>query len=197
MSLPQLQDKLPRTYADYMTWDEGRWELIQGEVWDMTPAPAPVHQEILGNLLYILMTCFKGTRCKVYAAPFDVRLPEGGNVEDLSITTVVQPDISVICDPVKLDERGCVGAPDLIVEILSPATAARDLKVKRDLYEKHGVQEYWLVHPADKVLMSYVLGNNGQYGKSEVFDTEDTVLSAQFENLEVILAHIFPENEEQ
>ena len=178
-------------YADYMTWDEGRWELIDGEVWDMTPAPSRSHQAVSGALFNALYEFFKGDDCKVYAAPFDVRLPESDNAEDYAVTTVVQPDISVICDPEKLDDRGCIGAPDLIIEILSPSTAAKDLKVKRALYEKHGVKEYWLVHPTDKVAMAYQLGEDGQYGKARIFDKEDILNSMQFEDLEIELTDIF------
>ena len=194
MSLPRLQYELPYTYADYMTWDEGHWELINGEVWDMTPAPSRMHQDISIRLSSFLYDFFKERECSVYAAPFDVRLFEGVDAADYAITTIIQPDISVICDPDKLDERGCVGAPDLIVEILSPSTAAKDLKVKRALYEKHGVKEYWLVHPTDKVVMVYLLDTNGQYGKADIFDNEDTLTSAKFEDLEVVLSHIFPES---
>jgi Uma2 family endonuclease len=109
-------------------------KLIEDEVWDMTHAPSRPHQDVSGAVFNALYDFFKGNDCKVYAAPFDVRLPESDNAEDYAIVTVVQPDISVICDRKKLDDRGCVGAPDLIVEILSPSTAAKDLKIKRALY---------------------------------------------------------------
>jgi len=168
------------SYADYLTWEEGRWELIDGTPVAMSPTPSRQHQEILGTLFHRMFQFFKDTGCHVYVAPFDVRLPAKTNDADEHITTVVQPDISVICDHSKLDDRGCLGAPDLIVEILSPASAAHDLKVKRDLYEKHGVREYWLVHPGDRLLMIYVLDEHGQYGKAAIFSGEDTVRSAVF-----------------
>ena len=139
------------------------------------------------------MHYLKNKDCDVYAAPFDVRLPVGFKADNY-VDTVVQPDISVICDHQKLDSRGCVGSPDLIVEILSPATAAKDLKVKRALYEKHGVPEYWLIHPTDKVVMSYHLGEDGQYGKAQIHDREDTLQSVQFENLEIQLKDLFQES---
>ena len=145
MALPQLEQEMNYTYTDYLNWDEGRWELINGEVWDMTPAPSRLHQEISINLSSLLHDFFKEKDCSVYAAPFDVRLMLNDNAEDYAITTVVQPDISVICDQSKLDNRGCIGSPDLIVEILSPSTAAKDLKVKRALYEKHGVTELIII----------------------------------------------------
>lgn len=193
MALPQIEKETNYTYADYLAWDEGRWELIDGEVWDMTPAPSRLHQEISGELFYILHDFFRGKDCSVYAAPFDVRLPGSDNAEDYTVTTVVQPDISVICDQSKLDDQGCAGSPDLIIEILSPATAAKDLKVKRALYERHGVQEYWLVHPTDKVVMSYQLVDDGQYGKAQIFDRDDMLQSTRFEELIIQLSSIFPE----
>ena len=106
----------------------------------------------------------------------------------------MQPDISVICDRKKLDERGCVGAPDLIVEILSPSTAAKDLKVKRALYEEHGVREYWLFHPVDRTVMVYRPGKDGQYAKAEIFDRDDLLGSPLFEGLEIRLAEMFQED---
>ena len=190
MALPQLEQETKYTYDDYLGWDEGRWELINGEVWDMTPAPSRLHQEISGDLFYALYDFFKENDCKVYMAPFDVRLPDSDTIEDYTVTTVVQPDISIICDQSKLDNRGCVGSPDLIVEILSPSTAAKDLKVKRALYEKHGVKEYWLIHPTDQVVMSYQLGEDGQYGKAQIFDREDMLQSVQFEELKIELSSI-------
>jgi Uma2 family endonuclease len=190
MPLPQLQAKIFYTYVDYLSWDEGRWELIDGQLWDMTPAPSRMHQEVSIHLSSLLHEFFKKRDCSVYAAPFDVRLSDD-DAEDYAITTVVQPDISVICDQEKLDDRGCIGAPDLIVEILSPSTAAKDLKVKRALYEKHDVKEYWLVHPTDKIVMVYVLGDGGQYGKANIFDKKDILRTAMFEDLEIQLADIF------
>ena len=188
MALPQMEQETKYTYADYLDWDEGRWELIDGDVWDMTPAPSRLHQEISGDFFYVLYEFFKDKDCKVYMAPFDVRLPDSDNVEDYAVTTVVQPDISVICDQSKLDNRGCVGSPDLIVEILSPSTAAKDLKVKRALYEKHGVKEYWLIHPTDQFVMSYQLGEDGQYCKAQIFDRDDMLQSVQFEELKIQLS---------
>ncbi len=193
MALPEVKKETNYTYADYLDWDEGRWELIDGEVWDMTPAPSRLHQEISINFSSLLYGFFKGTGCSVYAAPFDVRLPDSDNAEDYTVTTVVQPDISVICDQSRLDDLGCAGPPDLIIEILSPATAAKDLKVKRALYEKHGVQEYWLVHPTDKVVMSYQLVDDGQYGKAQIFDRDDILQSVRFEKLTIQLNTIFQE----
>jgi len=191
MALPQPDAQTTFTYADYLSWDEGRWELINGEVWDMTPAPARLHQKIAGDLFALLHAFFSNKDCEIYIAPFDVRLPDTDNAEDDAIVTVVQPDISVICDPDKLDDRGCIGAPDLVVEILSPSTAAKDLKVKRALYEKHGVPEYWLFHPTDKVVFVYRRGEHDQYDKALIFDRENILTTPLFPELEVRLSDIF------
>lgn len=193
MSLPQRDAIF--SYADYLAWEEGRWELIDGTPVAMSPAPSRQHHEILGILFHRMFQFFKDTGCHVYVAPFDVRLPAKAGAADGHISTVVQPDISVICDRGKLDDRGCLGAPDLIVEILSPASAAHDLKVKRSLYEKHGVREYWLAHPGDRLLMAYVLDENLQYGKAAIFSGEDTVRSAVFSEFAFVTSDIFaPQN---
>ena len=142
------------SYADYCKWtDDERWELIDGVEYDMSPAPSRIHQKLSGELFVRIYNVLKDRQCEVYAAPFDVRLPDYAEASDKEIFTVVQPDIVVVCDASKLDERGCMGAPDLVIEILSPYTAAKDMKIKRDLYEQHGVREYWLVHPTDKTFM--------------------------------------------
>ncbi len=195
MALPQLKLDVQYSYSDFLTWDEGRWELIGGEVWDMTPAPSMAHQQlsmILGSLLYHAL---KDRGCEVFAAPFDVRLTDNEKAEDYEIYTVVQPDISIICDKSKLDKRGCVGAPDVVVEILSPSTAAKDLKVKRELYQKHGVKEYWLAHPTDRIMMIYVLDDDGKYNKAQIYDLKDTLRTGLFEGFEIKLSEVFPEQE--
>ena len=123
------------TYEDYLLWsDEERWELIDGVPYNMTPAPSRVHQGISMELSRQIANHLAGKMCKIYAAPFDVRLPKSDEEEE-QIETVVQPDLVVVCDGNKLDERGCKGAPDLIIEILSPYTAGKDMKIKRNLYE--------------------------------------------------------------
>ncbi|HNV72404.1 MAG TPA: Uma2 family endonuclease, partial [Candidatus Ozemobacteraceae bacterium] len=125
------------TYADLLKLpEEQRCEIIDGEYFDMTPAPNRLHQEILGNLFRQIINQLDGKPCKVYFAPFDVRLPDSDDQPDGEIRNVVQPDLVVICDEKKLDDRGCRGAPDLAVEILSPSTAGKDQVKKRRLYER-------------------------------------------------------------
>ncbi len=190
--MPPLAHALdsPPCYRDYLEWDD-RWELINGVVYDMTPAPSRMHQKISGDLFSLIHNQLDGKPCEVYAAPFDVRLPDKTGATDNETNTVVQPDIVVICDPEKLDDRGCLGAPDLVVEILSPATAAKDLQVKRDLYEKHGVKEYWIVHPADKLLMAYRPGATGEYTKAAVYAGLEMVESTAVPGIVVHLVDIF------
>lgn len=176
MGLPQRQ-QAHHTYADYRQWPQGeRFELIDGEAWAMGPAPARRHQEVVLELARQIADALEGTPCRPYIAPFDVRLPRE-NEADEAIDTVVQPDISVVCDKEKLDEQGCRGAPDWIVQVLSPATAGRDQIVKRALYERVGVREYWLVHPTDRVVTIYLL-ENGTYGKPAIHELVDATAAA-------------------
>ena len=180
------------SYKDYCSWtDDDRWELIDGVEYDMSPAPSRIHQKLSGELFVMIHSVLKNRKCDVYSAPFDVRLPDYEQASDEEIFTVVQPDIAVICDESKLDERGCVGSPDLIIEILSPHTAARDMKTKRDLYEKHGVKEYWLVHPTDKTFMIYRLMHDKQYPKAEIYADQDIVESTAIEGLKIALTDLF------
>lgn len=166
--MSQLALKRDRfTYDDYRRWpDDERWELIDGEAYNMCPAPTRIHQKLVLEIATQIHAFLRDGACEVYVAPFDVRLPKADEA-DAQVDTVVQPDIAVICDPGKLDDAGCRGAPDWIVEVLSPRTAAKDQREKRDAYERAGVQEYWLVHPTDQTLMVYRL-TDGAYGRPEV-----------------------------
>ncbi|MBI5331354.1 MAG: Uma2 family endonuclease [Betaproteobacteria bacterium] len=156
------------TYADYQTWpDDVRYELLDGEAYMMT-GPTRMHQELVGGIFRQVADALEGTPCRPYVAPFDVRLPRANEADD-RIDTVVQPDISVICDRSKLDDKGCRGAPDWVIEVLSPATSSHDHIRKRRIYERHGVREYWLVHPTDKVALVYLL-ENGVYGKPGAYE---------------------------
>jgi Uma2 family endonuclease len=156
------------SYADYLNWQIGEMvELIRGKVFREAAAPRRVHQEIFGRLFYKFYNFLEKQPCKVYAAPFDVRLPIKSKKNE-DIDTVVQPDICVVCDPNKLDELGCVGAPDLIVEILSPGNNNRELRNKYEVYEESGVTEYWVIHPDECTLFIYSLVN-GKYQGSRFF----------------------------
>lgn len=146
------------TVADYLSWDDGqRWELISGEAFAMSPAPRRPHQKLVGSLHGELFQFLSGKPCEPYISPIDVFLPpladRGDDVED----TVVQPDVLVVCDPTKLADEGIRGAPDFIAEVLSDSTANKDLTRKRDLYEAHGVREYWIVSPENGSVLAYTL----------------------------------------
>ncbi|HHW63281.1 MAG TPA: Uma2 family endonuclease [Rhodocyclaceae bacterium] len=160
------------TYADYLEWpDDARYELIDGEAFLMAPAPLIEHQEVAGDVYYQLRNQLNGQPCRPYIAPVDVRLPRKDEA-DAAIDTVVQPDVLVVCDPAKIDRRGVRGAPDWLLEVLSPSTAAHDQIAKRRTYERAGVREYWLVHPGDRTLTVYVL-EKGQYGRPEIYELKD------------------------
>ncbi|MDQ3775441.1 MAG: Uma2 family endonuclease [Pseudomonadota bacterium] len=159
-----LRDNAYHTYADYLAWPEDvRYELIDGMAYLMAPAPALDHQDIAGEIYFQLRRSLEGRSCRAFIAPVDVRLPKGEEVDE-QVDTVVQPDVLVVCDAGKLDRRGVRGAPDFVVEVLSPATASHDYLLKRHAYERAGVREYWLVHPADRMLTSYRLVD-GRYGE--------------------------------
>lgn len=178
------------SYADYLTWpEEERWELIEGIAYDMTPAPTPKHQEILGELFRVLANWLQGNKCRVYMAPFDVRLA-GADTPDSEIDKVVQPDISVVCDPQKIDSRGCLGAPDMIIEILSPSTLKKDMGIKLALYERFGVKEYWVVYPLDEIVMVFLL-ENGMYRKPTVYSVPDEIPVKLFAELTIPLESVF------
>ena len=178
------------TYGDYCSWEDGeRWELIDGEAFCMSPAPNRAHQGVLGELFFQVRRQLEGHPCRVYVAPFDIRLPKGNEADEL-IDTVVQPDISVICESKKLDDRGCRGAPDWIIEILSPSTARMDQIRKRTLYEREGVREYWLVHPSDKMLYIYRLLDSG-YGPPEILPAEGITMVACLPGIEIDWTAVF------
>lgn len=184
------------TYADYLTWPEGeRWELIDGVAWNMSPAPTRSHQRILGALYRTIAGIIDTGPCEVYLAPFDVRLPDvptrdNAEPEDDSVTTVVQPDISVFCNPAVLDERGAHGAPDLAVEILSPSTSYKDQTHKLRLYERCGVREFWIVNGDAGWVMVYRLGADNRYAKPDYYragDDQEVIVSAVLGGAEISL----------
>jgi Uma2 family endonuclease len=159
------------TYRDYLTWpDDVRCELIDGVVYMMSPAPILAHQDVVGEIFRQAANALHGKPCRAMIAPLDVRLPRHDEADENS-DVVVQPDVLVVCDPNKLDRRGVRGAPDWVVEVLLPSSASRDQIEKRRIYERHGVLEYWLVHPTDRILTVYLL-QNGEYGKPDIFKLE-------------------------
>lgn len=185
----QLDPNGTYTYADYLLWKfKERVELFKGKILKMSPAPARKHQDISGNIYLKLGNFFKSQKCKLYSALFDVRLP---NKNDDKIYTVVQPDLCVVCDMEKLDERGCVGAPDLVIEILSPGNSKREMKYKFDLYEETGVREYWIVDPNTESVLMNILENGKYTIKRPIVD--DEVCSHIFPDLKIHTSEIFME----
>ncbi|MDR1552412.1 MAG: Uma2 family endonuclease [Prevotellaceae bacterium] len=180
------------TYADYLTWlDDKRRELIDGII-NMMSAPKIRHQIISGKLVVEFGTIIKRNKgkCEVLHAPTDVRLPKNGEKENNQIYTVVQPDICIVCDLSKLDENGCLGAPDFIAEIQSPSTAKYDLNEKFNLYEAVGVREYWVVFPLDKSIQVFILQADGKYDKGTLYETGKVPVHI-FDGIEIEMKDIF------
>jgi Uma2 family endonuclease len=157
----------------------------------MSPAPSTEHQRVLTKIITLLGQFFIDKPCEVFCAPFDVRLPEKDDAADDEIENVVQPDISVICDPSRLDSKGCNGAPDLIIEILSPSTAKKDRHEKFLLYERHGVKEYWIVHQSEHLVEIFKLNDDGVYDKPDIYAGDDVVPVSSFPGLNIDLGFVF------
>ncbi len=175
MPRPRQKDETGYTYTDYLTWNaDERWEIIGGKLFNMSPAPGRTHQTVSRRIAFEINALLKDEECEVFYAPFDVLLAPADS-KDQDITDVVQPDILVVCAREKLDERGCKGAPDWVIEITSPGTASRDHIVKRKLYERYGVMEYWIVQPVDRIVMVYRLDSDGCYTRPDVYGETDAV----------------------
>lgn len=178
------------SYADYLKWDiDERLELIKGKIFPVT-GPSTRHQRVSMKVSANLYNYLESKTCEVFTAPFDVRLTRNA-VDDKLITTVVQPDLCVICDPAKIDSKGCVGAPDIVVEILSPGNNRKELKNKYDVYEEAGVREYWVFHPEAKLFFKYVLNETGKFESSRVLTSGDEVTSPILPGLSLSLDEVF------
>jgi Uma2 family endonuclease len=183
MGNPALAPEERFAYRHYRSWpDEERWELIDGRAWSMSPAPMWRHQRILLRLGTKIQAFLEGKPCEPCIAPFDVLLPRSDEDDD-EVDTVVQPDLSVFCDKSRLTARGARGAPDWVIEILSPRTAKKDFEVKHHLYERHGVREYWIVDPAAKVVHAWRLGEGGRFGEEKIYEEGESAPSAVLEGL--------------
>lgn len=170
------------TYEDYRSWgDDERWELIDGIPYNMTPAPTLKHQSISRNLLTRLAVFLAGKTCKPFAAPTDVVFDE---------YNVVQPDVLLVCDKKKLAGANVQGAPDMVVEILSPATSRKDRREKKTLYERFGVREYIVFDPANETVERLRLVK-GKYASPDVFGWDETMTLAVLPELELNLWEIF------
>jgi Uma2 family endonuclease len=185
------------TYADYLTWNfKERIELIRGKIFKMSPAPTFKHQQIAGNIFVAMYVFLKNKDCKAFIAPIDVRLKgkpfRKKKLRDDEITTVVQPDIIVVCDEEKLkDDRSVDGAPELVVEILSPGNTKTETKYKFDLYEENGVEEYWVVYPEFKQIHVFLLNEKEEYGKPVIYEAGENIKSVVLKGLRIPTNEIF------
>ena len=178
------------SYADYLRWEfDERLELIRGKIFTVSPGPAIMHQRVSMRLSGKLYSFLEDKVCEVFAAPFDVRLPRT-TLDDQSIYTVVQPDVCVICDHSKLDGKGCIGAPDIVVEILSPGNNKKELKNKFEVYEEAGVLEYWILQPAEKTFFKYTLAN-GRFQPTRLLTLGDEVSSSVLPGFKLSLDEVF------
>ena len=179
------------TYADYLKWKfEERLELFRGKIFKLS-APNTKHQDISGNIFVPISLFLKKKPCKVFAAPFDVRLPVKNKKKDDEVTTVVQPDLCIICDESKIDSRGCCGAPDLVIEILSPGNSKKEIRLKHELYEEAGVKEYWIVNPEEENIVVFVLNEEGKFSGLKMYAGDDNIQSFAVPGLNINLTEIF------
>jgi Uma2 family endonuclease len=191
-SIDQLDLNKKYSYSDYLLWKfSERIELIKGKVFKMSPAPNTNHQRISMKLTRELDRYFYGLPCELFVAPFDVRLVNfKKSSTNKQITTVVQPDLCIVCDKDKIDDRGCIGSPDLIIEILSPGNSSKEMDIKFDLYEENLVKEYWIVNPEEKTVLIYTLKGKKYYGLKP-FVIENEIYSIIFPELKFQLNKIF------
>ncbi|MGN7989946.1 Uma2 family endonuclease [Pedobacter sp. 22226] len=187
----ELDASLTYSYASYLNWlFPERVELIAGKIFKMSPAPSSVHQVVVGNIFLKLGNFLKKQPCKVFISPFDVRFPRESK-DDKEIFTVLQPDICVICDRSKIDVRGCIGAPDLVVEVLSPGNTRMELLNKYHVYEEFGVKEYWIVSQSDQNILIYTLNEGGKFQPSKIFTLSEKITSTVLPGFELALDDIF------
>jgi len=179
------------TYKDYLTWPKTQpGEILKGVAYARSPAPSVQYLEVLGNLYLAFGNYLRNKQGRVFPFPFEVRLPENPEQKDEDIQTVVQPDLTVVCNEERLDEKGCKGAPDLIIEVLAENTLHRDLYIKLRLYEKAGVPEYWVVHPKDKTALVFILEGD-TYNAPSLYRAEDEITVGVFPDLKISLKEIF------
>jgi len=182
---------LTYTYADYYKWKfEERLELLRGKIFKLA-APNLAHMQVAGNLFYNLHGYLKGKACMAFIAPFDIRLPVKNRKRDDEITTVVQPDVGVVCDPSKIDDRGICGAPDLVVEVLSPGNFRKDIKDKYEVYEEAGVIEYWIVNPAKRNVMAFCLNPDRKFNAAKVYLDGDRLESTSVSGFSIDVTDLF------
>lgn len=195
--LSQLDLNATYSYADYLTWQlEGTVELIKGKIMAMVPAPNVKHQRVARNLLRPIDNYLMQKSCEVFIAPFDIKLYDSrkSKLSDNEVFSVVQPDLCVVCDKEKITEQGCSGAPDWVIEVLSPGNSKKEMQLKYALYQENGVTEYWLVYPYEQAVHQFVLDQDSQkYQLIAMFSVDDKVTPTLFPELQIDLADVFAE----
>jgi Uma2 family endonuclease len=188
--MPLAQEHAKKhSYADYLTWqDEERWEIIDGEAYDMTPAPTTTHQRIAARFYSRLETALNGTPCAAFIAPTDVVLSQHD---------VVQPDVLVVCDEKKITRDNIQGIPDLVVEVLSPASVRKDRREKKALYEKFALKEYILIDPDGQYVERFWLEPDGTFSKGEIYSPQELLRLRALEKVEIPLWEVFEVNREE
>lgn len=188
----QPDPSISYTYADYLQWNfREKLELIRDHIFKMIPAPATMHQVAIGNLFSSLHSFLKKKKCKAFVAAIDVRLPVKNRTKDNKVTTVVEPDICVICDETKIDERGCSGARDFVIEILPTGNSSYEVNTKFALYEEAGVKEYWLINPVEENLVVFILNNEGRFNGTKMYAGGDILCSSAITGFKIKVSKIF------
>lgn len=192
--ISQLDPNGSYSYADYLTWRFTEYvELIKGRIMRKMSAPTSQHQLISSDVHGLIWNHLRGKPCRVYSAPFDVRLMRSTGNGDAQIQTVVQPDISVICDLGKIDKRGCLGAPDWIIEIVSPNSLVLDIRTKFDLYAENGVAEYWIVFPGEQTALAHARNAVGEYEVTGTYAEPGPMLCRMLPELAIEWTDVFVE----
>jgi Uma2 family endonuclease len=190
MQLAELDVNRLYNYADYFSWKfEERVELIKGKLFPMSPAPNYTHQLTVGRLHVSIGHFLRKKNCQVFVAPFDVRFPKLSG-DGTEVTTVLQPDLCVVCDRAKLDEKGCLGAPDLVIEVLSPSNNQRDTNHKYKIYEEYGVHEYWLAFPTEQIIQVFTL-KDGSYVAGRPYGVGDSITTPILPGFQLDVSEIF------
>lgn len=192
MSLPDKQKTY--TYEDYLSWPENeRWEIIDGTAYYQA-TPSSAHQTISGNLYLIIGNYLKGKPCRLFAAPFTVRLPlEGGETDEQKNKNIVEPDLTIVCDKSRLDKNGYNGAPTFVIEIVSKSSAKRDNIIKLNKYQQAGIKEYWIITPETETIVRYSLNEQGHYATPDMYilGEDEIITSKSFCDMSIKLADVF------
>jgi Uma2 family endonuclease len=184
------------SYAHYLNWHiQEHFELIKGKIFEMT-TPSTRHQRFTGRIFLELANFLKNKKCEVFIAPFDVRFPYKSK-DDVDVTTVLQPDVCVVCDPKKIDRKGCIGAPDIVVEVLSPGNNRKELDNKYKIYEEFGVREYWIVHPSERSLFQYALNDEGVFVAGKPYASGNELVSELLPGFRLNIDELFMNSDDE